>query len=176
MMPVFSERYLIFVDPAFYLLVALGIHTLWQHWKGLAMAGLVAVLVVHGAGVYVQGTQTIKPDIRGAATHYLTARAPDDLVLFLIPQSQGAFELVAPADEQIYMGVPYTNRNQSALDIEMTLSELIGAGRRVWLVESESALWDARGLTRQWLSAHSQNVTTTEFHRVTLTLFEEIDK
>jgi mannosyltransferase len=173
-MPVFSERYLIFVAPAFYMLIALGVGILWDRWKGVAIAGCAAVLIVHAAGLTVDATQTIKPDIRSAAQHYAAARQSDDLVLFLIPQNQGAFEQVTPANGQTYAGAPYANRSQSLSAVGENLSELLAGRARVWLVESEPALWDARGLTRQWLTTHSRRATTTTFHLVTLTLFEEI--
>jgi len=171
-MPLFSERYLIFVAPAFYLLVGLGIRALWKIWRPLAMAGIAAILAINCAGLWVQNTQIIKPDIRGAAAYYAENRQAGDLVLFLIPQNQGAFEHIAPGEGARYAGVPYANRAQRMIDVEGELRQVVGDSRRVWLVESEPNLWDSRGLTRQWLADQSQNITTWSFHLVTLTLFD----
>ena len=174
-MPVFSERYLIFVAPAFYLLAALGVSALWRQGGLLAIIALAAMLAVNGVGITLQATQVIKPDIRGAAEWYATQRGPGDLVLFSLPQAQGAFEEVTPAGQQGYAGAPFANRARNLTDIDPEMRSLVAAHGRVWLLESERELWDANDLTRQWLTAHSQDAVTRDFHRVTLTLFQGVN-
>jgi mannosyltransferase len=170
-MPIYSERYLIFVVPAFCLLAAAGIQCLWENWRAAGVSMLIVLLAVNGAALWIQGTQTIKPDVRGAAWYFVARRQPADLVLFAIPQVEGAFAQVAPAGDARYAGAPFANRALSLEDIHQPMTALVGDSRRVWLVESESELWDGQGLIRQWLTEHSRQYERVEFHLVTLTLY-----
>lgn len=165
--PLFAERYLIFTLPALLLLMALGTAWLWRTWRPLAIAVVAAVLAANLTGIAIQGTQTIKPDFRGAAGYFLAHRQAGDLVLFLIPQAQNAFAYYAPAVEAVYAPAPFANGLPPA-ELDTAMRRLVGEHRRVWLVESEPAWWDRAGAVRAWLSAHAESSREIAFHLVTL--------
>jgi len=173
--PLFTERYLIFIAPAFYLLLARGILALWSVWKPLGLLVAGALVAVAGAGLWIQATQPIKPDFRGAVAYYAARRQPGDLVLFLIPQARVVFDQLAPAGaSSLYLAAPFANDPAVRAHLDRRMKSLVGEGRRVWLVESEAGLWDRQGLTARWLADHSRRSSLTRFHLVTLTLYEGV--
>ena len=70
--PLFTDRYLSWAAPAFYLLVALGLSSfadfgIWGRGVAIVLAGL--VLVVSGNNIWRQATNVLKADFRAAAAH-----------------------------------------------------------------------------------------------------------
>ncbi|MGQ9516505.1 MAG: glycosyltransferase family 39 protein [Anaerolineae bacterium] len=171
--PLFAERYLIFVLPALLLLMGLGAARLWRVWRPLALAASTAVLAASAAGLIVQSTQIIKPDFRGTAEYFREHRQAGDLVLFLIPQAQGAFAYYAPAGDAVYAPAPYANGLRPE-ELDGELRRLVQGHRHVWLVESETEWWDHAGRLRAWLSAHAGRSREIAFHLVTLVEYEDI--
>ncbi|HSJ59355.1 MAG TPA: glycosyltransferase family 39 protein, partial [Anaerolineae bacterium] len=95
MRPMYTARYLIFVLPAFFLLIAAGIGTLARRSRPLAAALLVVVIALNVRGLWVQARTPLKSDLRGA-TRYVTERLqPGELVLFQIPYGRYSFEYYA---------------------------------------------------------------------------------
>jgi mannosyltransferase len=103
--PLYTARYLIFVLPAYVVLLAAGVTAIGRRapWLGGLLLG--AVLAVNCWGLWRQATMPIKADFRGA-TSYLTRRmAPGDLILFQIPHGRHSFEYYARAQaDQRQMG------------------------------------------------------------------------
>lgn len=175
-MPVFSERYLIFVAPAFYLLAAWGAMVIWRYWPAVVVTALAGVCAVSVAGLLVQGTQMIKPDIRSAAAYVESRTDSGDVVLFLIPHTEGAFRRVAaPRNGVRYAGAPYAGAVLTIDQLEPLMSQAIAGARRVWLVESEPDLWDPQALLPAWLAQHGRFIETTTFHLVTVQLYDMRD-
>jgi len=173
--PLFNERYLIYLAPAWYLLTARGVLAFGSRSKALAGAALGALLLVNAAGLWVQYTQTIKPDFRGAAAVYAAQRQSDDGVLFLIPQAQVVFEQWLPADRARYLSAPFANRPADQIRLDRRMRALLGDSRRIWLLESEPALWDRQGLVAGWLERHGERSLRVDLHLVTLSLYVDID-
>jgi hypothetical protein len=44
--------------------------------------------------------------------------------------------------------------------------------KSVWLVNSEAALWDERGLVQSWLETHASATTRSEFVGVIVSRYE----
>ena len=70
--PLFTDRYLIWTSPAFYLLVALALTSFataehWSRWIFVPLVGI--ILVVNGTNLWRQGTIAIKSDFRSAAAY-----------------------------------------------------------------------------------------------------------
>ncbi len=80
--PLFTDRYLIWSAPAFYLLAARALMPAIRvrSWKrGAAVVTLIVVLVVYGVNLWSQATRAIKSDFRAAAAYvasYEDATAP----------------------------------------------------------------------------------------------------
>jgi hypothetical protein len=78
--PLFTDRYLIWTAPAFYLLVAVGWSVLWRGgvWaRRVAALSITLVLVFDGINLWRQATVSIKSDVRGAVAYVIGYRAPE---------------------------------------------------------------------------------------------------
>ena len=93
--PLYTARYLIYIVPAYQLLLAAGIAAVGRRTRLLAWLLLIAMLVVSGWGLWLQSQTRIKADFRAATEYVLTRAAPEDLVLFQIPYGRYSFEYYA---------------------------------------------------------------------------------
>ena len=169
--PLFTDRYMIWIQPAFYLAVALGVYALWEWIKPLAVIALAALLIVNGAGVITQATTPFKSDFRSAAQAIGREIQPGDLVVFQIPHVQHTFDYYFRQPYQS-MGGPYTNfpgsinGYQSSDETVLAQIQPMFAGQHtVWLVSSEAAMWDARNLLQRWLEANGASRSTKNMRR-----------
>jgi mannosyltransferase len=176
--PLFTDRYLIWIQPAFYLAVALGIYALGKWWKPLAVVALSALLIVNAIGVYTQVTTPLKSDFRSAAQAIGREIKPDDVVVFQIPYVQYDFDYYFRRPYQA-LGGPYTNfpgTLNGYQDSEATVFDQVQAmftpGSTVWLVSSESGMWDARNLLQRWLEANGRATFHEEYSQVQVTRYE----
>jgi 4-amino-4-deoxy-L-arabinose transferase-like glycosyltransferase len=90
--PMYTARYLVFVLPAYLLLLAAGMVAVWRHSRLLATFWLIALLAASGRGIWLQARTQVKADFRNA-THYVAdLMAPEDLLLFQIPYGRHSFD------------------------------------------------------------------------------------
>ena len=198
--PIFTARYLIFVLPAYLLLVAAGLRAVARESRLVAAAALVALLAFNGWSLGVQARTPLKADFR-AATAYLSDRlAPGDLILFQIPYGRHSFEyylsqeprvaggpsqgpsggfdvffpLVLGGADQAYPWAEglYTNAGMTPEEAARQMAALTAGSRGVWLVASEVPLWDERGLVQAWLEEHAVLAQEAHFVRVDLYYYE----
>jgi mannosyltransferase len=198
--PLYTARYLIFVLPAYLLLLASGMVAVAQRSRLLAGLLLVAVLMVSGRSVWLQARVPLKADFR-AATRYLTDRWEfDDLVLFQIPYGRYSFEYylsvqptVADAlqferGEDYCIFLPsvvggnkgnyrwadglYTNTGMTPAVVDRHMTKVVAGSRVVWLVATEVPLWDEQDLVRGWLEDHAMLTEEAQFVRVTVYRYE----
>jgi mannosyltransferase len=160
--PVFEPRYLIYITPAFYLLTGLGIVALSrQSWVAAGLA-LAAVLSFSLLGVWVQVTASIKSDFRAAAGYITTHRQNNMPIMFQMPYVRHTFDYYFNG-EYVALEGPWTNGGESEADVEDTMERLLAAYPEIWLITSESWLWDSRDLTRTWLDQHAQLMESVSF-------------
>jgi 4-amino-4-deoxy-L-arabinose transferase-like glycosyltransferase len=153
--PVFEPRYLIFLTPAFYLLTGLGVVALSRlSWVAAGLV-LAAVLTFSLLGVWTQATAPIKSDFRAAADYVTTHRQTDAPVMFQMPYVRHTFDYYFDGEYAALEG-PWTNGGASEMEVEGTMGRLLEPYPEVWLVASESWLWDSRDLTRAWLDQHAE--------------------
>ena len=161
-LPLFTERYLIWTMPALYGLAALGAVAL-RHKPGLSLLLVGFVLTLFLLGVGYQVRYPIKPDMRDAVAYVETHRQPDSVVLLHLGYLIHAYTYYAPGTRSHLQEAPAPgpggNLEQTGRDI---LVRLNGA-TDVWLVESESAMWDPKGLVRQWLDTHGRRLEVKNF-------------
>jgi mannosyltransferase len=176
--PIFTDRYLIWIQPAFYLAVALGVYALWDWLKPLAVLALAALLIVNGSGALAQATTPFKSDFRSAASAIEREIQPGDLIVFQIPHVQHTFNYYFRQPYQAMSG-PYTNfpggSNGYENSDETVLAQIqpTFAGRHtVWLVSSEAAMWDARNLLQRWLDANGEITVREDYAQVQVTRYE----
>jgi hypothetical protein len=135
--PLFTDRYLIWTAPAFYLLVGLGLESLWRFGdrsRGsrsrdfgetsassvepfdrpafgraavLLLAGI--ILVFNGVNLWRQATVPMKSDFRAAAAYVADRHAPGELIVFQIPHGRYTFDYYFPGGEYAWAEGLYTN-------------------------------------------------------------------
>jgi mannosyltransferase len=189
--PLYTARYLIFVLPAFLLLLAAGVMAVARRSRLLAGLLLGALLVANGWGLWQQATTPLKADFR-AATAYLTShKSHDDLILFQIPYGRysyeyyarqrsatplkgGAYRIFLPAvggsggaSVRWAEGL-YTNGGMGPREVDRRMSEITAGSQVVWLVATEVEMWDERNLVQGWLEEHATLTDEVEFVRVTV--------
>ena len=200
--PMYTARYLIFVAPAYLLLLAAGVVAVARLSKWLAGLWLVALLVVNGMGVWLQARTPYKADFRDATAYLVSRLEPGDLLLFQIPygrysfdyyyqrylatqaeppnagmpSSDGGFQIFVPTVSSSasyrWADGPYTNAGMDAGQVERTMAAMTAGSRVVWLIATEVPLWDERGLAQAWLDEHGTITDVAEFVRVAVTRYE----
>ena len=180
--PVFTERYVIWIGPAALLFVALGVQVLLTSSGRLApwLAALLLVyfVAVWGAINWQQQTATIKYDLRGAVQYLQAARDPADLLILQIPHQEWSYRYYTSgfgptpfqdSDARLgrWTGGPYTNYGEpddaAAAAVDAALAQATAGSDVVWVMLSEVAMWDQRGLTVQWLDAHATLAEQRDF-------------
>jgi len=176
--PIFTDRYLIWSAPAFYMLVALGVDRLWRWHTGPAWLalGLLTLLSVHG--LWVQATDPIKPEFAQAAATVDAGWAAGDLLLFQIPYNRLVYEVYGAARDDDVAEAPYTNWRDAGGDylvdgayVGRELRRLVANRDRIWLIYSEARLWDDRELVKGWLDTTYDLAGATHYVGVSVLLY-----
>lgn len=160
--PMFTDRYLIWIGPAWYLLAALGLAALWRYSRLWVAMLAIPLAMACGWGVYMQAAQPVKSDFRAAA-HYVDQRAgPDDLFIFQIPHVRYTFDYYYPRAFLWADGL-YTNYGMSDAQVDAQMRALIGDHRQVWLIASEMPMWDQNLQVFNWLESNARRVEVSRF-------------
>jgi hypothetical protein len=160
--PIFEPRYLIYLSPAFYLLTASGIVSLSRLSRLAAGLALAVVLSFSLLGVWVQASTPIKSDFRAAAGYVTAHRQNNAPIMFQIPYVRDTFDYYYH-DKYVALEGLWTNNGLGEAQVEETMARLLEAYPEVWLVTSESWLWDSRDLTRAWLNEHADLIESASF-------------
>jgi len=176
-MPIFTDRYLIWILPAYCALLACGVVALNRIWRPIGVAVTLVIFALNGWSVYLQASQPIKADFRAAASYVLASHQPDDVVLYQIPYNRFTFSYYASRnadpEDPVWTGIegPYTNNGMTEAEADAWMATRIGSAQTVWLIMSEAPMWDERNLTGRWLEANATSADHAEFARVTVTRF-----
>jgi mannosyltransferase len=189
--PMFTTRYLIFVLPAYLLLLAAGVVAVGRRSRPLAVLSLAALLGLNGLGLWAQTHTPLKTDFRAATYHVIDRLAPGDLVLFQIPYGRHSFDYYVERWSDLHSGtLPptfaspavgtsdsgsyhwaeglYTNAGMTPGEAAQQMADLTAGSPVVWLVATETSMWDMRGLVQSWLDEHATLADQAEFTRVTV--------
>jgi len=165
--PIFTDRYLIWISPAFYLLMAAGAAAIWRFWRPLGIAAVITIVGIASAGTYYQTATPIKSDFRGVA-HYLEARhLPGDLVIFQIPYVRYTFDYYYSRPYEWADGL-FTNYGMSDAEVDAQMRIIVAGRKTIWLVASEMTMWDSKLQVWHWLESHAQRLESVVFAQVTL--------
>ena len=170
-MPIFTDRYLIYIVPSYCLILAAGLAALRQRSTIIFALCLIAVLTLNVRGLWAQTATPIKSDLRATARYFEARHELDDLAIFLIPYVRHTFEYYH-TDDYTWADGPYTNGGMSEEEVGATLARMVEGHHRIWLIVSEAELWDARGLVRRWLEENARLLDEAHFARVTLYLYQ----
>jgi len=155
--PIFTNRYLIWAAPAFYLLSAAGATALARRGRGwmLVAGGLLALVFVgDGRALQYQATRPLKPDFRAAAAYLEERYQPGDLIIFHLSYVQSNFDYYYTGDYHGW-GAPAPAGGMPGGDLDSAMHTNTSGYRVVWLVLSEPAMWDPQGLVKAWLDEHA---------------------
>lgn len=171
--PLFTDRYLIWAAPAFYLCVGAGIASLRERW--LSRLALLGLLVLSWANVGAQMLRPYKPQFREATAYLRRHRLPEELLLFQIPYNHVMMAYYSPVPLEPWAEAPFTNFRDAEGYYAVTpesvaaqLRALTQGYRSVWLVYSEVRLWDERELVKAWLDQHGELLMEAHFLLVSL--------
>jgi hypothetical protein len=170
-MPIFTERYLIYVAPAFYFILARGLAAVKLRSNAVFALCLALVLILDVKSVWAQSHTKIKSDFRSATQYFALQREPDDLAIFLMPYVRHTFEYYYRGDYHS-ADSPCTNDGMSESELEALLDKLTKGHRSVWLVASEAESCDKRGLVKAWLDGNGKLVDEKEFAMVRIYRYE----
>jgi uncharacterized membrane protein len=176
--PLFTDRYLIWAAPAFYLAIAAGLTAAGRGIRWLALPLLVAVMVLFSAGLLFQQVWTLKSDVRGAAAFVDQEYRPGDLLIFQIPHIRYTFDYYSSVDDFEWLDGPYTNYPTPDGDFEMNqqqadayLDAVTLGYERVWLIASEMEMWDQRHLLQAWLDRSGTRIAQAAYLWVDVYLY-----
>jgi len=160
-LPLFQPRYVLWSAPALYLLLAAGLARVLTlrgrarkfGWLAVGAASLIAL-----SGAAAQHFHPIRPDLRGAIACLLRRAQPGDAIVFQIPYAHHSFAYYASqmgysTTQLRLIEAPYTNRGMTDDELAAIMSALTHSAQRVWLFETEAAMWDSRRMVRRWLDA-----------------------
>lgn len=165
--PMFVDRYLIWIGPAFYMLIARGLDQIRRRSMIVSVLCLVAMLWLSGQGIVQQSTTPIKSDFRGAAAYVQAYRRPGELLLFHISYIRHTFEYYYGDAVPYADGVP-TDDATTELAVDAAMRDRTAGHDVVWLVLSEPEMWDRRGMTLGWLETHAEVETRMDLTRVSV--------
>ena len=176
--PIFTDRYLIWSAPAFYILVAAGIVAVRRYARPLGIAFIVALVIFNGHAWIAQATVPIKPAFERAVRLVEDRREARDLLLFQIPYNHYVFDYYATDGLGDWAEAPFTNWREAdgsyrvGVDyVGQELRALLQGYDRVWLITSEAALWDERELVKQWLTNSYVPLSVDDYPGVSVLLF-----
>jgi mannosyltransferase len=197
--PLYTARYLIFVLPAYLLLMAFGLVEVARRSRLVASLLVLAILAVNGWGLRLQASTMLKADFRDATSYVARQWDERDLLVFQIPHGRYSFgyyfepvekmEAPAAAEQgssrvylpwvvggggQVYRWAEglYTNGGMSPGEVDRRMAEITAGSRVVWLIATEVPMWDARNLVQGWLEGHGVRTEEAAFVRVTVYRYE----
>jgi 4-amino-4-deoxy-L-arabinose transferase-like glycosyltransferase len=175
--PLFQPRYMLWCAPALYVLADLGLRALQRtRLARLPTTVIIAVIVLAlTGGVVSQWQRPIRPQVREAVQHIGRALQPGDGVVLQIPYMVHSWDYYMRNDPRAALATtiegPYTNAGMSESDVDVQFAGLQDVHTRVWLLESEAALWDQRSLMRSWLDANWRLQERIEWRGAVVSLY-----
>jgi uncharacterized membrane protein len=162
---VFEDRYLIYIVPGFYLLVAVGLVLMRRYSRLLAGLCLGLLLAINLLGIWWQQRQPIKADFRAAAAYLASYPQPTSPIMLQMPYLRYTLRYYYPGKYKILEGL-WTNNGKTEAQVDAEMTTLTADLSDLWLVVSEEDAWDNRRLTRAWLDTHARLVNQAHFTRV----------
>lgn len=169
--PTFTDRYLIFVLPGYYVMLACGLLAVKRKSPLLFALCLSLVGLLSVRGVWVQDYVKIKADFRAAAQFFASRTRAEDLVVFVMPYVRHAFSYYYPGEIH-WAEPPYTERGMREKEVAAAIEEVTRGYDRVWLLLSEADFWDSSGLIERWFRQNARLVDESSFQYIELRCYE----
>jgi len=170
-MPIFLDRYLIWIGPAFYLLAAQGMIAIGRRSRLLVTGALLAIVLINTRGLWWQAHTPIKSDFRAAAAYVRQHREPDELIIFHISYVRPTFEYYYGDSSPHADGIP-TSETTTETWLDAAMETQTRGCDAVWLCYSEATLWDKHEMVKAWLDRHGRRTDYAAFARVEVFRYE----
>ena len=174
-----AARYILFILPAIYVLVAAGIVRLgrWNRWLGVAGAGLALVPAVLGIQVYFG--PYVKSEYRAMAAFLAANRQPDEAIMLYAPRQHLLAKYYLPAVTGFATAPavelpPYWPINAPPVvpeEMDGVIQELLAAHPALWLVVTAEDEVDAGEFVPKYLTAVAYKESCWEWLDVDLCRF-----
>jgi uncharacterized membrane protein len=181
--PIFDERYLIIVAPAYCIFLALGLGILLQRTGKLpgriaqgfvpaVVGGWLLALMLASSGYsllnyFYVPAYAKSPDWRALVATIRQQSTPDDLVIHNYPDPALQYYL---QDDLLLVVLPASSPVDPVATAE-ALDKLAAEHQRLWLVPQPSALWDADSFVESWLDRHCDKVHQEAVGSLSLSLY-----
>ncbi len=181
--PVFVDRYIIWIAPAFAMFLALGTQVIRRAYGRLgAWIALGLILFVVGFWGYSGWEQVHRPhktQLREAIHYIVEKRRPEELLILQIPHTHFAYRYFtssfdsapfANSDKRLepWMDGLWTNNglsdDRAAIQVEQEMRTAIQRFDSAWVILVEDDMWDSRGLMKRWLDENATPLNTRQFH------------
>lgn len=189
--PIFVDRYLIWISPAFVMVMALGLQVI-RRSGGLWSAGLAGLLLIYVVGLWLWTGQTQaqipnKTQLREAVHYVAERREAGELLILQIPHTEYAYRYYtsdfgpnpfAGSDERLdpWMGGLWTRNGlddpTAAQEVNLLMRANLGGSASAWLILVEAGMWDPRGLMLRWLDENGEVRESRQFHGIEARRYE----
>ncbi|MCI0476469.1 MAG: glycosyltransferase family 39 protein [Anaerolineales bacterium] len=168
--PIFDERYILFLTPAFALILACGLaiaRARWQ-WISILMFAFVGLASANSLYNYFYVPAFAKsPDWRGFVQQIVAAAQPGDVVLQNYPDPALPYYL----QERVPRVLLPRSGSATISEINADLQRVTNKYTRVWLQAASYSTWDTDGLVETWLRRHARLVSASEPRGLRLALY-----
>lgn len=170
--PIFDERYVLFLTPAFLLLLARGVVSLQELTKRKwVSAGAVAFIVLttsHSLYNYWYVPAFAKsPDWQSFVQRLVAESQPGDVLIQNYPDPALPYYL----HERVPRVLLPRSSSATSAEVSADLDRLTAKYARVWLQPVPYAEWDTEGLVETWLNRHARQLRAYEFRGLRLALY-----
>jgi mannosyltransferase len=158
-----ATRYILWVVPFAYLLVALGIRAAWRLWRPAGVAGLLVAGVVAALGLYSYFTAYQKSEYREMASYLTSQASPSDAIILEAPRQHLLAKYYLPKTGDLYPMPaidlpdywPVTAPPVVPEEADHQLKAILEKHGRVWLVLTGEDEVDAGEFVQRYLAAIS---------------------
>jgi mannosyltransferase len=167
--PIFFERYMVIILPAFLLAVAAGALAVGRAWRplgALALAGLAAPALLTLPGYYGKVVYASTQDIHSLLGFVHDSAQPDAAFVVNLPPSDPMYQYYAPAEATFFIPNPAQGQQNAA---NRQLTDLLAAHGEVWLTPWD---YDHTAFVEHWFDQHAFRVDQHWFSNAEVIRYE----
>jgi mannosyltransferase len=167
--PIFYERYMVIILPAFLLTAAIGalrLMRLWAPLAPLALAGLCLPSLMVLPGYYGKVVYASSQDVHSLLGFVGDSSQPNAAFVVNLPPSDPMYQYYAPAEATFFIPNPAQGQQDAA---SQQLSSVLSAHGEVWLTPWD---YDHTAFVEHWLDQHAFRVDQHWFSNAEVIRYE----
>lgn len=170
--PIFDERYVLYLAPAFVLILARGIVSLetltGRRWVSAAALAYVVLASSHSLFNYYYVPEFAKsPDWQGLVRQLTSDSLPGDVIIQNYPDPALPYYLQNRVPRILLPRAETDTADAVAADLD----RITGKYTRLWLQPVPGGAWDNNALVQTWFNRHARLVKSYPFRGVNLALY-----